>query len=151
MPPRNMITLFGLYFKVPFIAFYRKEYVLPELKINDLWRVYHMDELYCKLQQRKQAEAGGGASSVANHSLSKGCTPAGGSTARLARDGGTVATCSCRHTYSIDMILHATVNGKCKMFIMLFCVSSATSVNISLSFLQLKEFYYSFCLFVCLL
>ena len=54
MPPRNMITIFGLYFKVPFIAFYRKEYVLPELKINDLWRVYHMDELYCKLQQRKQ-------------------------------------------------------------------------------------------------
>ena len=41
------------FLEVPFIAFYRKEYVLPELKINDLWRVYKMDELYCKLQQRK--------------------------------------------------------------------------------------------------
>lgn len=42
------------FFEVPFIAFYRKEYVLPELKINDLWRVYHMDELWCKLQARKK-------------------------------------------------------------------------------------------------
>ncbi len=40
--------------EVPFIAFYRKEYVLPELKINDLWRVYQMDELWCKLQSRKK-------------------------------------------------------------------------------------------------
>jgi transcription elongation factor SPT6 len=40
--------------EVPFIAFYRKEYVLPELKINDLWRVYKMDELWCKLQTRKR-------------------------------------------------------------------------------------------------
>lgn len=31
-------------FEVPFIAFYRKEYVLPELNINDLWRVYKFDE-----------------------------------------------------------------------------------------------------------
>lgn len=30
--------------QVPFIAFYRKEYVEPELNINDLWRVYHWDE-----------------------------------------------------------------------------------------------------------
>ena len=40
--------------EVPFIAFYRKEYIRPELKINDLWRVYKMDELWCKLQSRKQ-------------------------------------------------------------------------------------------------
>ena len=40
--------------EVPFIAFYRKEYIRPELKINDLWRVYHFDELWCKLQTRKR-------------------------------------------------------------------------------------------------
>lgn len=32
------------YFQVPFIAFYRKEYVEPELNINDLWRVWQFDE-----------------------------------------------------------------------------------------------------------
>lgn len=31
-------------FEVPFIAFYRKEYVQPELNINDLWKVYKFDE-----------------------------------------------------------------------------------------------------------
>lgn len=30
-------------FEVPFIAFYRKEYVLPELNVNDLWKVYKFD------------------------------------------------------------------------------------------------------------
>ena len=40
--------------EVPFIAFYRKEYIRPELQINDLWRVYHFDELWCKLQTRKR-------------------------------------------------------------------------------------------------
>ena len=30
--------------QVPFIAFYRKEYVEPELNINDLWKVWHWDE-----------------------------------------------------------------------------------------------------------
>jgi hypothetical protein len=34
-------------FEVPFIAFYRKEYVEPELNINDLWRVWHFDEKVC--------------------------------------------------------------------------------------------------------
>lgn len=29
--------------EVPFIAFYRKEYVLQELNINDLWKVYKFD------------------------------------------------------------------------------------------------------------
>ena len=37
-----MKLYFGL--QVPFIAFYRKEYVEPELNINDLWKVYHWDE-----------------------------------------------------------------------------------------------------------
>lgn len=30
-------------FEVPFLAYYRKEYVEPELDINGLWRVYHFD------------------------------------------------------------------------------------------------------------
>jgi transcription elongation factor SPT6 len=30
--------------EVPFIAFYRKECVQPELNIDDLWRVYRFDE-----------------------------------------------------------------------------------------------------------
>lgn len=40
-------------FEVPFIAFYRKEYVLPELNINDLWKVYKYDEKWCQLRTRK--------------------------------------------------------------------------------------------------
>ena len=31
-------------FQVPFIAFYRKEYVEPELNINNLWKIYQWDE-----------------------------------------------------------------------------------------------------------
>lgn len=31
------------HFEVPFISFYRKEYVQPELSIHDLWRVYRFD------------------------------------------------------------------------------------------------------------
>jgi len=43
------------FLEVPFIAFYRKEYVAPELSdINHLWRVYHMDEKWCQLQNRKR-------------------------------------------------------------------------------------------------
>ena len=30
--------------QVPFIAFYRKEYVEPELNIKDLWKVWQWDE-----------------------------------------------------------------------------------------------------------
>lgn len=30
-------------FEVPFLAYYRKEYVEPELDINALWKVYHFD------------------------------------------------------------------------------------------------------------
>lgn len=40
-------------FEVPFIAFYRKEYVEPDLNINDLWTVYKWDERWCQLRQRK--------------------------------------------------------------------------------------------------
>ena len=31
-------------FEAPFIAFYRKEYVEPELNIHDLFKIYHWDE-----------------------------------------------------------------------------------------------------------
>lgn len=36
------------HFEVPFIAFYRKEYVLPELNVNDLWKVYKYDGKVCQ-------------------------------------------------------------------------------------------------------
>eukprot|EP00069_Balaena_mysticetus_P000124 bmy_00116T0 len=39
---------------VPFIAFYRKEYVEPELHINDLWRVWQWDEKWTQLRIRKE-------------------------------------------------------------------------------------------------
>ncbi|XP_071876068.1 transcription elongation factor SPT6 isoform X1 [Bombus fervidus] len=41
-------------FEVPFIAFYRKEYVLPELNINDLWKIYKFDVKWCQFKQRKE-------------------------------------------------------------------------------------------------
>lgn len=40
--------------EVPFIAFYRKEYVQPDLKIKDLWKVYKYDAKWCILQSRKR-------------------------------------------------------------------------------------------------
>merc|ERR1719412_1409579 len=46
------------FLEVPFIAFYRKEYVNPELKITDLWRVYYMDEKWCQLQMSKKKVQG---------------------------------------------------------------------------------------------
>ncbi|KPM09770.1 transcription elongation factor SPT6-like protein [Sarcoptes scabiei] len=39
--------------EVPFIAYYRKEYYLPELSINDLWLIFRWDEKWCQLQARK--------------------------------------------------------------------------------------------------
>ncbi|KAI1903238.1 hypothetical protein AGOR_G00025160 [Albula goreensis] len=42
------------HFEVPFIAFYRKEYVEPELNINDLWKVWQWDEKWTQLKTRKQ-------------------------------------------------------------------------------------------------
>ena len=41
-------------FEVPFIAFYRKECVEPDLNINDLWRVWHFDEKWTQLRNRKK-------------------------------------------------------------------------------------------------
>lgn len=40
--------------EVPFIAFYRKEYVHPDLNINDLWTVYKWDEKFCQLDKRRK-------------------------------------------------------------------------------------------------
>ncbi|XP_069767322.1 transcription elongation factor SPT6 isoform X2 [Narcine bancroftii] len=42
------------HFEVPFIAFYRKEYVEPELNINDLWKVWQWDEKWTQLRTRKE-------------------------------------------------------------------------------------------------
>ncbi|XP_074604338.1 transcription elongation factor Spt6 isoform X2 [Brevipalpus obovatus] len=39
--------------EVPFISFYRKEYV-EGLTIDDLWSIFKADEKWCQLQQRKQ-------------------------------------------------------------------------------------------------
>merc|ERR1711974_119261 len=47
-------TLTQQFLEVPFIAFYRKEYVSPELGISDLWRVYYMDEKWAQLQTWKR-------------------------------------------------------------------------------------------------
>ncbi|XP_044731246.1 transcription elongation factor SPT6 isoform X2 [Chrysoperla carnea] len=44
----------NLQLEVPFISFYRKEYVQPELNINDLWKVYKFDAKWCQLRSRKQ-------------------------------------------------------------------------------------------------
>jgi len=41
-------------FEVPFIAMYRKEYVEPELKKDDLWKVYDWDEKWTQLRTRKE-------------------------------------------------------------------------------------------------
>lgn len=32
------------FFEIPFIASYRKENIQPELNIDDLWKIYEMDE-----------------------------------------------------------------------------------------------------------
>ncbi|XP_037932436.1 transcription elongation factor SPT6 [Teleopsis dalmanni] len=39
--------------EVPFITFYRKEYVKPELSCEDLWKIYYFDEKWCQLLNRK--------------------------------------------------------------------------------------------------
>ncbi|CAL8073118.1 unnamed protein product [Orchesella dallaii] len=39
--------------EVPFIAFYRKENVQPDLSINDLWKIYRLDGRFCQLKKRR--------------------------------------------------------------------------------------------------
>jgi len=41
-------------YEVPFIYFYRKEVILPELEYSDLWAIYELDEKFCRLYDRKQ-------------------------------------------------------------------------------------------------
>ncbi|KAF7990730.1 hypothetical protein HCN44_000535 [Aphidius gifuensis] len=41
--------------EVPYIAYYKKDYVLPELDQNDLWRVYKFDAKWSQLCQRKNS------------------------------------------------------------------------------------------------
>ncbi|CAG5108685.1 Similar to Spt6: Transcription elongation factor SPT6 (Drosophila melanogaster) [Cotesia congregata] len=41
------------HFEVPFILFYRKEEIQPDLNINDLWKIYQFDAKWCQLRQRK--------------------------------------------------------------------------------------------------
>jgi len=41
------------HFDVPYIAFYRKEYTEPHLKIHDIFRIYHWDEKWAQLTTRK--------------------------------------------------------------------------------------------------
>ncbi|XP_020627478.1 transcription elongation factor SPT6-like [Orbicella faveolata] len=41
-------------FEVPFIANYRKEYIEPELNIEDLWKIWEWDEKWCQLRTRKE-------------------------------------------------------------------------------------------------
>jgi len=36
-----------MFAQTPFIAFYRKEHIDPELTIRDLWTVYRYDEKVC--------------------------------------------------------------------------------------------------------
>ncbi|EFX73665.1 hypothetical protein DAPPUDRAFT_57945, partial [Daphnia pulex] len=51
---RNALELIrNQHLEVIFIAFYRKEYVLPELSVYDLWKVYKFDEKWTQLQTRK--------------------------------------------------------------------------------------------------
>lgn len=40
--------------EVPFISFYRKEYVQPELNVDDLWKVFKFDAKWCQLVSRKK-------------------------------------------------------------------------------------------------
>jgi len=40
------VNFFG-FVQTPFIAFYRKEHIDPELTIKDLWTVYRYDEKVC--------------------------------------------------------------------------------------------------------
>lgn len=41
-------------FEVPFIATYRKEYIEPELKVDDLWTIFDFDAKWTQLSTRKQ-------------------------------------------------------------------------------------------------
>ena len=43
------------FLEVPFIASYRKEYITPDLDVDDLWKIYEMDQKYCQLKQRKES------------------------------------------------------------------------------------------------
>lgn len=45
-------------YEVPFIAFYRKEFIKKDLNINDLWCIYEFDEKWEILQRRRKGLIG---------------------------------------------------------------------------------------------
>ena len=45
-------------YEVPFIAFYRKEFIKKDLNINDLWCIYEYDEKWELLQRRRKGLMG---------------------------------------------------------------------------------------------
>lgn len=40
-------------YEVPYIYFYKKDLTRPDFTLYDLWKIYELDEEYCKLYQRK--------------------------------------------------------------------------------------------------
>jgi len=41
------------YFEIPFIASYRKEYISPDLDLEDLWKIDELNQKFCQLKMRK--------------------------------------------------------------------------------------------------
>merc|ERR1719376_2020019 len=44
------------HFDIPYIAFYRKEYIEPHLDIHDIYKIYHCDEFYICREYPNEAQ-----------------------------------------------------------------------------------------------